>query len=190
MSDSDCFASESHWDTYGAIAARTLGAEVSTIAVSGAGAYRDYGGTRDNTLARVYERARTNAPSPPWSFARVPQAVVINLGTNDAAKGDPGTAFRDAYRSLLQTVRAKYPLATVVCIVGPMLTDPALAAIRGYVQSAVDAQRAAGDTRMSTFFGIAPQTPDKFGCAYHPNAAEHTSMATQLVAEIARLLGW
>ena len=30
LADADCFTTESHWDTYGAVAARALGAEVST----------------------------------------------------------------------------------------------------------------------------------------------------------------
>src|SRR5262249_54005450 len=37
LSDSDCFPTESHWDTYESIAARAVGAEVSTIAASGHG---------------------------------------------------------------------------------------------------------------------------------------------------------
>lgn len=189
LEDSDCFATQSHWDTYGAIAARALDAELSTIAVSGYGAYRDYGGSNEGTLERVYERARTNAATPLWSFARAPQAVVVNLGTNDVAKGDPGPPFRDAYRKLLRTIRAKYPHAVILCTLGPMLTDPSRATMQAHVQAAVDAQIAAGDEKLSTYF-FAPQTADKFGCAYHPNAAEHTLMAKLLVAELRPLLGW
>ena len=32
LGDADCYPTESHWDTYEAVAARMLGAEVSTIA--------------------------------------------------------------------------------------------------------------------------------------------------------------
>ena len=35
LNDADCFPTESHWDTYESVAARAVGAEVSTIAASG-----------------------------------------------------------------------------------------------------------------------------------------------------------
>ena len=70
-----------------------------------------------------------------------------------------------------------------------MLTDPSRATMEGYVQAAVDLAKAAGDKKVSTYF-FAPQTADKFGCAYHPNAAEHALMAGLLVTELRRLLGW
>ncbi|MES1207319.1 MAG: GDSL-type esterase/lipase family protein, partial [Pseudomonadota bacterium] len=103
LSDNDCFPTESHWDTYAAVAARALGADISTIAMSGQGAYRNYGGDMNNTLPMVHTRALTNDASPLWDFRTQPQAVVVNLGTNDISngKGDPGTPFETAYTGLL-----------------------------------------------------------------------------------------
>ena len=60
LADSDCFPTESHWDTYEAVAARALGAEVSTIAISGQGVFRNYGGDMTDTMPMVYTRALTN----------------------------------------------------------------------------------------------------------------------------------
>ena len=102
--DADCFPTESHWDTYAAIAGRALGAEVSTIAASGRGIVRNYGGDTTGTMPMLYARAVTNLARPAWDFHVEPQAVVINLGTNDISnsKGDPVTAFRDTYRTLLR----------------------------------------------------------------------------------------
>ena len=109
LSDSDCFPTESAWDTYEAVAARALGADVSTIAMSGQGAYRNYGGDMTNTLPMVYTRALTNDASPAWDFRTQAQAVIVNLGTNDISngKGDPGTPFETAYTGLLASVRAQ-----------------------------------------------------------------------------------
>ena len=111
VSDSDCFPTESAWDTYESVAARALGADVSTIAMSGQGAYRNYGGDMSNTLPMVYTRALTNDASPAWDFRTQAQAVIVNLGTNDISnsKGDPGTPFETAYTGLLASVRGKYP---------------------------------------------------------------------------------
>jgi lysophospholipase L1-like esterase len=192
LADSDCFATESHWDTYGAVAARTLGADLSTIAISGQGAYRNYGGDMTNTLPMVYTRALTNDASPLWDFRTQPQVVVINLGTNDISnnKGDPGPGFLQAYLGLTQTVRTRYPAALIVCINGPLLSGTELTTIQNYIRMAVTMRNASGDTNIEFFDMISPQTSDKAACAYHPNPAENQLMANLLVAELRTRLGW
>jgi lysophospholipase L1-like esterase len=192
LADSDCFPTESHWDTYGAIAARALGAEVNTIAMSGQGAYRNYGGDMTNTLPMVYTRALTNDATPAWDFRAQAQAVIVNLGTNDISnnKGDPGTPFVTAYTGLLQTVRSKYPGALIVCIIGPLLSGTDLSTIQGHIKAAVDARVAAGDRNIEAFNNIAPQTSDKAACQYHPDPAENQIMADQIAAELRSKLGW
>ncbi len=192
LADADCFPTESHWDTYGAVAARALGAEVSTIAMSGQGAYRNYGGDMNNTLPMVYTRALTNDATPAWDFRTQAQAVIVNLGTNDISnnKGDPGAPFVTAYTGLLQTVRAKYPGALIVCIIGPLLSGTDLSTIQAHIKAAVDARVAAGDKNVELFDKIAPQTSDKAACQYHPDPAENQLMAGQIVAELQSKLGW
>jgi len=192
VSDSECFSTESHWDSYGAVMARALGADLSTIAVSGQGAYRNYGGDMTNTLPMIYTRALTNDATPAWDFRTQPQVVIINLGTNDISngKGDPGTPFRTAYTGLVQTVRSKYLAALIICTNGPLLSGTDLTTILGHIKAVVDARKAAGDTNIEAFDQIATQTSDKAACQYHPNPAENQLMANQLVAEIKARLGW
>jgi lysophospholipase L1-like esterase len=192
LSDSDCFPTESHWDTYEAVAARALGADVSTIAMSGQGAYRNYGGDMTNTLPMVYTRALTNDASPAWDFRTQAQAVIVNLGTNDISngKGDPGTAFETAYTGLLGSIRSKYPGALIVCIIGPLLSGSDLTTIEGHIQNSVNARMAAGDHNVEFFNQIATQTSDKAACQYHPDPAENQIMAAQLVTELRARLGW
>jgi lysophospholipase L1-like esterase len=192
LSDTDCYPTESHWDTYEAVAGRALGAEVSTIAVSGIGVIRNYGGDTTNTMPMLYARTLTNLASPAWDFHIEPQAVVINLGTNDISnnKGDPGQPFTDAYVALLQTVRTNYPDAFIMGIIGPLLTGSDLATIQGHVRDAVAARNAAGDARVEFFDQIAAQSSDKFACQYHPNMAENKIMGDQLTAELQAKLGW
>ena len=192
LADSDCFPTESHWDTYAAVAARVLGAEVNTIAVSGAGAYRNYGGDMTNTLPMVYTRALTNDATPVWDFRTQAQAVLVNLGTNDISnnKGDPGTPWETAYAGLLQTVRSKYPDALIVCIIGPLLSGTDLTTIQGHIKNVVNARVAAGDRNVELFDKIAAQSSDKYACQYHPNVAENQIMADQIAAELRAKLGW
>jgi lysophospholipase L1-like esterase len=192
LADSECFSTESHWDTYGAVAARALGADLSTIAISGQGAYRNYGGDMTNTLPMVYTRALTNDATPAWDFRTQPQAVIVNLGTNDISngKGDPGTPFRTAYAGLLQTIRGKYPAALIICLNGPLLSGTELTTIRAHIKAVVDARVAAGDKNVEVFEQIASQSSDKAACQYHPNPAENKIMADLIVGELKARLGW
>ena len=192
LADTECFTTESHWDTYAAVAARALGAELSTVAASGRGVIRNYGGDTGGTVPMLYARAVANAATPLWDFHVEPQAVVINLGTNDISnsKGDPGTPFRDTYVTLLQTIRAAYPHTFIVCIIAPLLTGGELATISGHIRSAVDARNAAGDANVEFFASIPAQTSDKYACQYHPNAAENLLMGEQLAGELRAKLGW
>jgi lysophospholipase L1-like esterase len=192
LADTECFSSESHWDTYAAVAARALGAELSTVAASGRGVVRNYAGDTGGTMPMLYDRVLTNALTPVWAFHVEPQAVVINLGTNDISnsKGDPGTAFRDTYVRLLETIRAKYPNTFIVCIIAPLLSGGELATIQSHIRSAVAARNAAGDAKIELFDKIAPQTTDKFACQYHPNVAENVLIAGQLEAELRARLAW
>ncbi|HXJ21533.1 MAG TPA: SGNH/GDSL hydrolase family protein [Polyangia bacterium] len=192
LSDSDCFASESHWDSYGAVAARELGADVSTIAISGQGVYRNYDGDMNDTLPMVYPRALTNDATPAWDFDAQPQAVIVNLGTNDISngKGDPGVPFETAYTGLLANVRANYPGAWIVCLVGPLLGGADLVTMDGHLDVSVNTRAAQGDHQVEVFEGIAPQSSDKAACQYHPDPAENQIMADQLVTELRARLGW
>jgi lysophospholipase L1-like esterase len=192
LSDSDCFPTESHWDTYGARAARTLGADISTIAMSGQGAYRNYGGDMNNTLPMVYTRALTNDATPAWDFRTQAQAVIVNLGTNDISngKGDPGTPFETAYAGLLANVRAKYPAAFIMCIIGPLLSGTDLTTIQGHIRNVVNARIAAGDHTVELFDQIATQASGDAACQYHPNPDENQIMADQIVGELRARLGW
>jgi lysophospholipase L1-like esterase len=192
LSDSDCFKTETHWDTYEGLAARQVGAELSTVCASGRGIVRNYDGSTTDTLPAVYDRAVANSATPKWGFGPQPQAVVINLGTNDAngSNGDPGTAFETAYLAFVENIRSKYPNAFIVCMIGPMLSGDKLTIIQNYIKAVVSKRNAAGDNKISFFDKIAVQTEDKFACQYHPNVAENKLMGDQLAAELETKLGW
>lgn len=182
---------ESAYATYGALAARTLGADPSLIAVSGWGIYRDNNNSTSNVLPAVYPDELGLVGSPTWSFQPEPQAVIINLGTNDFARGDPGqTQFEGAYSAFIATVRGKYPDAWIFCTVGPLLYGTGLATATGYIQAVVSNAQAAGDMKVKYLdFGL-QNTSMGTGCDYHPNTIEHQAMATKLVAALRAALRW
>ena len=183
---------------YGPMAARALDAEVTVIAWSGKGVLRNLDGNTTDTVPALYGRILPEKPNSAWDFARwVPDAVVINLGTNDFGLGVPdSSAFANAYDALLKSIRKHYPQATLLCAVGPMLSDThpkdqtQLSAARTYVQAAVQRRQKTGDTRVG-FLEFPVQTGHRgYGCDWHPSLATHAAMAAQLTAVLREALGW
>ena len=103
--------------------ARSLSAEISTVAWSGKGIYYNYGVDRVEPLPTLYDRTISTDKSHLWNFSWQPEVVVINLGTNDYS-GSPKptpTQFTTAYQTFLEHLRSKYANAFILCVSGPML---------------------------------------------------------------------
>jgi lysophospholipase L1-like esterase len=182
---------ESAYNTYGMIAARRLGAESTVVAVSGWGAYRSNGNDITAVLSSVYENTLGLRATPAWSFERPADVVVVNLGTNDFATGDPGeTEFKTAYASLVATIREKHPEAYVFCMIGPLLYGAGLSQATAYTQAIIDERRAAGDSRIELLNFGQQNASLGTGCSWHPNVTVQTEMADRLVAAIQTALGW
>jgi hypothetical protein len=183
---------ESAYLTYGAVAARTLNADVSIIAASGWGIYSDNGGNTSQVLPKIWQNTLGGQPSPAWSFAEKPQAVAINLGTNDfGANMNLGqTEFSNAYTAFLGAVRGKYPDALILCAIGPLLYGAGLANAKAYIPALVQALNAAGDTKIKVLDLGGQNASQGTGCDWHPNTTEHQRMAGVLVTELKASLGW
>jgi hypothetical protein len=182
---------ESAYLSYGAVAARTLGAEASILALSGWGAYRAYDSGTTNVMASVYANTLGTVTTPAWGFERKPQVVVINLGTNDFAKGNPGQSeFTGAYSALLGSVRGKYPEAWIFCMIGPMLYGEGLSAATTYITSIVAGAKANGDSKVRLLDVGQQDALRGTGCDWHPNAATHATLGARLASEIRSTVGW
>lgn len=192
-------ATENHYETYGAIAARNLNAELVTIAWSGRGVFSNRGSTTETEpMPELWRRTLPGRGDRPWDFeSYTPQAVVINLGTNDFAPEVTDTSpFAKAYADFVAEVRSRYPDAHILCTVGPMLTDSyppgmnALTTVRTAVQATVEAHNHAGDARVSYLEYGAPRAGEGLGCDYHPTIATQRRMAGTLTAALKEKLGW
>jgi lysophospholipase L1-like esterase len=182
-------ANSSWYQTYEAIAGHELGAEVSTIAVSG---WR-LGGTQ-NLMPDVYENMLGSGDSTPWGFGPKANVVVINLGTNDSSGGFNAAEFTAAGIEFAKTIRSKYPDAWIFYTIGPMVGDPGLTAIKNAEAAIVTDRKNAGDTKIASFdFGTQNMGADgsiPTGCDWHPNVAEDTIMAGILKTKLKSALGW
>jgi lysophospholipase L1-like esterase len=187
---------ENHYLTYGAIAARDVGAELSTVAWSGKGVVCNYGDDATsclNPMPTYFDRTLPARADSSWDFSLFqPQAVVINLGTNDfSTMVDPTEPeFVAAYVALLERVRSAYPDALILCSVGPLLGGTDLTTARANIASAVQQRADAGDPGVKTFEFAQTDPNDGYGCDYHPSLVTHEIMAGVLTEVLAAELGW
>jgi lysophospholipase L1-like esterase len=183
---------ENHYLSYGAISARSLQAELYTEAWSGIGMLRNSDGTTAGTMPELYPRTLPQRARSVWDFSEfVPNAVVINLGTNDFGTGDPGVAFQNAYTQFVQALRGHYPAARFFLALGPMLGGAQYLQASGYLQGVVAARAAAGDKNLTVLeFGSQDMAADGIGCDYHPSLKTHQKMADKMTAALQADLGW
>jgi lysophospholipase L1-like esterase len=176
-------------DTYAAIAARAFGADLQVQAIDGFGLAKNWDGSA-TTMRQASWRAL------PWQEARVnpsawqPQAIVLNLGTNDFSVGIDGGSFTAAYEAFLKELRAAYPDAAIFAASGPMLNAGQLDAMRNATRAAVKGRADAGDKRVE-YLAFSLATAGRiYGCDWHPGRDTQKGMALALNSAITRVLGW
>jgi lysophospholipase L1-like esterase len=192
-------ATENEYIAYGSIAARDLGAEAHVIAWSGEGVYRNYAADPDagTHMPEYWLRTLPTEPTSAWDFARwVPDAVVVNLGTNDFSGTPPADIdekYESHYRAFVQKIHGTYPNAKVFCALGPMLTEPRLSEARTAINNVIASLHATGFAGIS-LVEFSPQdcgpAGGGCGCDFHPSASTHRQMAKVLEGAIRAALAW
>ena len=181
--------------TYAAQTAAQLGAAYHVAAVSGLGVVRNYnsdGSLSPGTMLSYYGRTLANEEAEDWNFKSwIPDAVVINLGTNDfsTTPHPAGELFLIGYTNLIFKVRERYPETHIFAVSGPLMVGPAEDTIRSVVtqmNEALDDQR----VHYVPIENTLALTAVDFGCDWHPNASGQAKIAAQLVPAIAAVLGW
>jgi lysophospholipase L1-like esterase len=187
-------ATQNAYWTYGAIAARAVGADYSCFAWSGKTMWPT------NTLPELYGRALPRDPNSVWQGdARKPDVFLVNLCTNDFNRKEQPEeeAWVNAYHEFIARLRKAAPDATIYCAHGPMLTDSypagaqAATKSRKYVQRVVKEENERGDAKVH-YLEFATQNPfvDGVGADWHPNIKTHRAMAAKFAAALKRDLGW
>ncbi|NMA37761.1 MAG: SGNH/GDSL hydrolase family protein [Papillibacter sp.] len=190
---------------YGALAAKELKADYSCIAVSGCSVAAptwlpgpdDSMGMEDmyRYTDCLLEKELGRSEYTLWDFKAKPvDAVVINLGTNDATeikmKGfskESIDRFERHYEAFIESVRAlNGPDTLILCTLGSMdyyLYDNIKTVVNNYI-------RRTGDSRIKCrkFGGIIPFT-EGIGADTHPSAATHVRMGHELAQMLRDCLG-
>lgn len=173
-------------------AADALGAELQVIAWSGRGLTRNYDPEVGETLVDVCDRAVPTEPDHGGDGrGYTPDDVVLNVGTNDAARaGFDDALFRDALGRFVARLGRRFPRARFVLAVGPLLHDDvptagcrSLTRVRTATAAVVDQLRASG--RRATLLELGAAGADECcGCGGHPSDRTHRRMAEALTAAL------
>ena len=191
--------------TYGALTASNLSSDYSLVAWSGKGLVRNYAQSTPDTspiMPQLWTRYGGNDADNSYTFpaASTPQAVVINLGTNDFSylgvrDSLNATTYQQAYVSFIKTVQSHYPQANMFLTSSPMLSDSYPTAQDAQHTTQANAIKGAiaqvGNSRLH-FVDFPSQSgaDGTIGCDYHPALSEHEVMAGILIPAIKSALKW
>jgi hypothetical protein len=193
--------------SFGAKLGETFNADVQGTVYSGKGMVKNIWRPDDETMPVIFDRADPLEPAATWDFTKfVPDVVIVMLGGNDFAEGQPdetnggGPAtpeeFEAATDTFAGTLRTKYPQAHIYLALSPSVTDeqPAGRDSRTNVKNAfsgVAADRAAkGDTKIHFVEPPVAQESELTGCNGHGSPAYHERVANDLATVIKGHLGW
>ncbi len=180
--------------TYAAKLARAFNADPSIVALSGWGLYRGLFGEGTNYAVPLEysDSLYYHDPQPQWDFRVKANAVVINLGTNDIAQGDPGAAFTTALGKLVDLIRAKNGDVWIFPVTGTMLSGQSHDWIKGYMADFVAAK--GGDAAKLAYVDLGTLDASLgTGCIYHPDVNEHQRIVDVLypvMKEKLASIGW
>jgi lysophospholipase L1-like esterase len=178
--------------SYGMILARNLGAQCALVSYGGRGIIRDWQGNRDaGNAPQFYELALPDDPTVFWKHGLyVPDAIGIQLGTNDFSRGIPDqNEFVNAYVEFVRKVQRDAPGALIFLMDSPILQDdpvggPRRSALHSYLAEIV--KRVASEkvilAPLSHYAGVPGNG--------HPTGPEHREMAAELEPLLRRELGW
>ena len=181
---------ENAYFTYGAIAARTLGADYTCIAWSGRKMWPNF------TMPEIYDLTIATDPSAKWSFSTpAPKVVLINLSTNDFGKGNPEEAgWTGAYKEFIARLRKHYPDSLIYCATSPMMGDwganKARTTAKNYLTKIVADLNAAGDAKVRLIEFAAQDQKNGIGADWHPSIKTQEVMGEKFAATIREDLHW
>ena len=177
---------------YPTLVSERLNAEKRVIALGGWGVWRSWDGNPDCAISRIYDKLCAVVPGGdiPCDFSAQPSpdAVIINLGTNDASAlnalepNDRAAMQAEITRgalALIRQVRTHAPHAVILWAYG-MCGDP----LKDCLRAAVEQARAEGDGRVAWL--ALENCGDAMGSRNHPGRSVHQRVAEQIADELRR----
>lgn len=187
-------SNQNHYLTFAAIASRSFNARHIAVCKSGIGIYRNYDGPvtgSTDCMTNMYQRVFLTDPAPLYDFAKKPDLVCIDLGTNDfsTSKGD-SALYVNTYLQFIDSIQKKNNHADILCLLGPMLSGTNLINVRNYLKHIVRTANIKNNGRVR-FFEMSQQTGNLgIGVNNHPTVAQHLKNAKELISCIDTLKNW
>jgi lysophospholipase L1-like esterase len=180
---------ENAYNSFAAHAGRLLKADTQLVALSGTGISRSR--TVDvPKLSEIYDRVNSENSTPkfdPKSWQA--DGIVLNIGTNDFvdnfAPADPGAVFQVKLEEFTKVLRAEYPAAQIVLMVGPMVPFDLAIKLKEYADTT---QTNLADPKVKVV--KVTQNATKVGCEFHPTKDTHIALGDTIAAELKVSLGW
>jgi hypothetical protein len=186
---------ENGYLSYAALTARHYNAEFHSTSKSGIGVTVSW---FPLVMGEMYNRLDATDPNSKWDFSKyTPDLVIINLFQNDSwlvnqhdndqfkvkfGTTPPTPEFViNAYQSFVKSVRAKYPKAQIVCILGSMDATRSGSPWPGYIDKAV---AGLNDKNIHTHFIPYKNTNG------HPSTKEQKAMADDLISYLDTNVKW
>jgi lysophospholipase L1-like esterase len=163
--------------SYTALTAAAFGADFQNISVSGIGIVTGY---VPWPAGKIWDRVNVDPNSPRADLTKwTPRIVLVNLGENDGSypksrhQSFP-TNYTEAYISYIHNVRAAWPEARIVLLLGGMWNGANNTDLKSAWQAAVT-ELEKSDPKISHF-------TFKHWTGQHPRVADHQQMADELIA--------
>lgn len=150
---------------------------------------------KNNYIGYIYEKLSMQKDAGAYDFARQPDVIVINLGTNDAIqfKTSAEDFSQDVYNAdvaaLLSLVRKNNPNATVLWVYGAMegSTDMQYGDMAAMLETAISAYNTASGDNVTFHNTLTANTAGKY---QHPTAEAQAVNGQEVAAIISQLTGW
>ncbi|GAA4948424.1 SGNH/GDSL hydrolase family protein [Algibacter agarivorans] len=181
--------------SYSAITARYFDAEYRAICKTGIGIMVSW---HNIIMPEMYDRLNPHDPHTKWDFSLYqPDVAVVNLFQNDSwlfrlpenenfkkrfgEKAPSENNIINAYKDFVSKIRAHYPNADIICILGNMDVTKKDSKWPRYVETAVSQLK---DPKIFTYFAPYKNTGN------HPSIKEQQAIADGLIDFIEQKIDW
>lgn len=183
--------------SYALITSNAFNAECHVIAHSGMGVVRNYGDKNKISVDRSTMPIRFNQVLDTenrmlWDFSLwKPNAVIINLGTNDySTKPHPDdTVFCKTYELLVKKVQTVYGNIPIFLICGPLIDEPAYTNIKSLADN-----MKRSDSQLNIYFIGIPKallnSTSDLGSDSHPSYQGQLKIAKHIIPIISNVMSW
>lgn len=155
--------------TYAFRLAEALGADWSMISVSGIPFSKGY---TQFTMGEIMEKINFRRGDAAYSFARKPDLVVINLGTNDQQCNADMNDVKAKAEAMIQTLKGRYGADQKILLVTCMMNQNCRTQLLEVIQAC--GGEASGIYEMQSF------ESNRLGGNGHPNMTAHIDVAEEL----------